>query len=245
MTVIRFIGDIHGKYLPYLELTYKAEKSIQVGDFGFGFGTLGAASYVDSMIERDRIIQGNHRMIRGNHDKPAEAMLSKYFIKDGTIEIVDGYKIMFIGGAASIDYMYRTEGVSWWRDEELSYEELENLIKIYEEEKPDILITHECPEFFAKDVMIPLVGGISDFKSRTRDALEEMYKIHSPKIHIFGHWHINLDFKSPLSRFTSLDGYSNTRFICLNELCYLDLDFSNLNADVNIMNMRIKQDRSY
>ena len=58
----------------------------------------------------------NHKFIRGNHDDPQACREHPYWIKDGLIE----NDIMYIGGAWSIDREYRTEGVSWWRDEELS-----------------------------------------------------------------------------------------------------------------------------
>lgn len=203
---IRFIGDIHGKYLPYLTLIEDVENSIQIGDFGLGFGSRGEPSYVDSLFKD---YPGDHRYIRGNHDSPSHCKQSTRWIPDGTVE----GNIMFIGGAASIDQAWRTEGKDWWADEELSIHRLHDMLNLYEMIKPEILVTHDCPEFLANEVMIPLVNGIKNFPSRTRDALDAMHHVHKPKIHLFGHWHYPLDID-----------YNGTRFICIPELSYIDLE---------------------
>jgi hypothetical protein len=148
-------------------------------------------------------------MIRGNHDDPDEAALSSHFIPDGTFE--DG--IMFIGGALSIDKHMRTEGVDYWSGEESSPMELETLIKKYDEVRPRIVVSHECPEFFAREVMIPLVGGFTGLKSRTRDAFDAMFEIHQPESWIFGHWHRD-----------HTEVYDGTAFTCLGICSTLDLE---------------------
>ena len=45
---------------------------------------------------------------------------------------------MYIGGAWSIDHAMRTEGLDWWRDEELAVMEFDRIAKIYEETKPRV-----------------------------------------------------------------------------------------------------------
>lgn len=204
---IRFIGDIHGSYGMYAIRVMGVPDSVQVGDFGFGFGQSGSATYIDNVLYK--YAQGSHRMIRGNHDNPDEMKKSNHFIPDGTIE----GNVMYIGGAASIDKHMRTEGVDFWSKEESSDEELEALVKLYGKTKPNILVTHECPEFFSDRVMVPLVGGIANFRSRTREAFDRMYIVHKPKIHIFGHWHKDVD-----------QVWGKTRMICLGIGSVLDLE---------------------
>lgn len=199
----RFIGDIHGKMLPYLGLLDECENSIQVGDFGFGFGAKGEAEFIDSMLDE---MPGNHRFIRGNHDSPKEAAKSPRWIKDGTIE----NDMMLIGGAHSIDRDYRIDGVSWWRDEELSHEELNGLISLYAFVQPKIMVTHTAPISIPRDHMGFKIFGNG---SRTELALDEMLHTHRPETWIFGHWHKDFDLY-----------IGRTRFICLNELNYIDLE---------------------
>ena len=208
---IRFIGDIHGKFEKYLPLIKGEIDTVQVGDFGIGFGYT-TAEFVDSMLSNFGSQNYTHRFIRGNHDDPGEASRSSHFITDGTVE----GDIMYIGGALSIDRAWRTEGIDWWSDEELSYSELQSMIDLYDKTRPRILVTHDCPDFFANEAMIPLVRGLKNHPSRTRDALDAMYAIAAPEIHIFGHWHHDVDYQDR--------GGTGTRFICLNELSYIDLE---------------------
>lgn len=202
-TSLRIVGDIHGKLHSFYDLL-DHPNVVQIGDFGMGFGPI-LAEAVDQRFDRP------FRFIRGNHDDPTECKKSVHWIPDGTVE--DG--VMYIGGALSIDRAYRTEGVSWWSDEELSVTELDNLIDEYEVIRPRIMITHDCPESIAIHVMIPSVNGFPSFPSRTRDAFEAMLSIHQPEMWIFGHWHHSLDW---------IDSGTGTRFICLNELEHIDVD---------------------
>jgi len=208
MSKIRFVGDIHGKVPQYLQTIEGTDESIQIGDFGLGFGTRGQAAVIDALIDQ---VPGRHRFIRGNHDSPDECLLSSHFIDDGRVE----GPMMFVGGASSIDREHRTEGIDWWPDEELSYERLLSIVDLYAEVRPPILITHECPEFFAVDHMIPLVRGNTNFPSRTRMALDAMYRVAQPKLHIFGHWHQDLYYRHYAT---------GTTLICLNELSFIDIE---------------------
>lgn len=185
----RFIGDVHGKMDRYLPLTYDVE-SIQVGDFGVGF--------VDIPI-----LKPEARFIRGNHDNPALCREHRNWIPDGTIE----GDTMFIGGAWSIDKAWRTPGISWWEDEELSIAEWDRVITTAINTRPRIMVTHDCPQ----SIVLPLFGA-KPIKTRTQQALDVILGEVRPEIWLFGHWHIDRD--------VVIDG---TRFICLGELQYIDL----------------------
>lgn len=127
---------------------------------------------------------------------------------------------MFIGGALSIDKAWRHEGYSYWSDEELSEQALDKLVAVYVHNKPDIMVTHECPESIAA-MIVQTISGVGNgetkldprFASRTRQAFERMFALHQPKLHIFGHWHIPFDYT-----------HEGTRFICLPELATIDVD---------------------
>lgn len=214
----RFIGDVHGKFGRYKTILNSPHKTIQVGDLGVGFRSHVTGGWTsnppfDTMVEKDA------RFIRGNHDNPECCRQHKRWIPDGQVED----NMMFIGGALSIDRAMRVEGYSWWPDEELSRDELNRMIDIYEHARPEIMVTHECPESIAAMI----VAGMRDlrsgsamkmdprFASRTRMAFEAMRQHRSfrPKLWLFGHWHLPFD--------RVVDG---TRFICLPELACLDVD---------------------
>lgn len=220
MRNIRFIGDIHGNFYQYLNLINSCDESVQIGDHGIGFvrrgkSVLDAYKYID--FQPYTPIEG-HRFIRGNHDHPAICKLHPSYINDGHYE--DG--MMFVGGALSIDKDWRIAGESWWPDEELSYEELQYIAGQYGVRKPNIMVTHECPESVSDILVAQLLGGRKfNFPSRTREVFDVMLTSHRPKLWIFGHWHVSFDM--------IIDG---TRFICLNELEAVDVKIDGDNIEV-------------
>ncbi len=219
MTVIRFIGDVHGKFDRYKRLIKDVPRSIQVGDMGVGFRHYGGPrdGEFSANPPYDAMRRGEHRFIRGNHDNPGACRRHSQWIPDGHIES----DMMFIGGAVSIDRAYRIEGYNWWPDEELSTPALHALVDLYIKVRPRIMVTHDCPEDVAVEIVrsIPVIGkpvnmGKLDpqFASRTRQALQSMWSAHSPKLWIFGHWHVPFDHV--------LNG---ARFKCLAELESYDI----------------------
>ena len=206
---MRYIGDVHGKWARYKNILKTCEESIQIGDMGVGFINLRTETKM-SNPPFDAMSKGNHRFIRGNHDNPDVCANHKYYIKDGHIE----NDTMFIGGALSIDKQYRTENIDWWAKEELCTEKLYDSYDEYVKIKPKIMITHDCPD----PIVNPLFGHFAKigYPSRTRQALGSMWEVHKPDLWIFGHWHYSID--------TTILG---TRFICLNELEYMDIDNNN------------------
>lgn len=205
----RLIGDVHGKFGPYKQIIKDSPPSIQVGDMGVGFFRWPHGE-PSTNPPHEKMVAGNHRFIRGNHDNPSVCKTQSQWIADGAIE--DG--VMFIGGGLSIDKAYRIEGYSWWPGEELSIAELNDLTDLYIKMRPRVMITHDCPEEVAAAMLhgIPLLGNEKvDFPSRTRQAFQSMWSAHSPELWVFGHWHKSFDHV-----------LRGTRFVCLAELEYRD-----------------------
>lgn len=203
MTKIRFIGDVHGKVEQYLYITALAcgldgKPTIQVGDFGVGF--------VPFPKNNMGWLSQNY-FIRGNHDDPIKSAAMPGYIADGFFDTKD--KIMFIGGAHSIDWRKRTIGRDWWPDEECSYEQLQGFIEKYSELKPKTMVTHDCPQSLVHYLNPYAVNDVN----RTRQALQAMLDVHRPELWVMGHWHTSFD--------QVIDG---TRFVCLNELEWKDIE---------------------
>jgi Icc-related predicted phosphoesterase len=177
MKQLNFIGDIHGDFTFHHTITTCLENSIQIGDYGIGFG--------DNPV----MDHPNHRFIRGNHDNYEEckSQYPKSFINDGTVEDTPIGKMMFLGGAFSIDKQWRTPGKDWWHTEEITLEKSYELIKIYKQTKPVIMVTHDLP----KSISIELFGhnNIKIEDNITNVTLDEMFMEHKPKYWIAGHWH--------------------------------------------------------
>lgn len=209
---MRIIGDIHGKFDEYrnMILNDRVKSSIQVGDFGIGFG---------NSIWHDRVNEfhksHDHRFIRGNHDFPKKCKKEMIgYIQDGFVE----NDVMYIGGAWSIDQSSRIEGISWWSDEQLSYTEFNKIIDIYSTVKPNVLITHDAPEEIALDMFIH--NRTKQYKTITSSALQVMFEIHQPKFWFFGHWHKTKEYDK-----------NGTHFHCLAELDYVDFNVNALSYE--------------
>lgn len=199
-----YIGDIHGKFEAYQEIIHGYENSVQIGDFGVGFQNDAAlAVTLEAMGTK-------HRFFRGNHDNYIQCQQYPQFIEDGTIE----GDTIYIGGAWSIDHAFRVEGVSWWRDEEVSNE---NWDRIYDSLENHWLarnritkfVTHDCPFFLYKSEGF---GYRKTLQSKTASFLEILFDEFKPDVWIFGHHHQSFRKK--------VDG---CEFICLNELEVLDM----------------------
>ena len=150
-------------------------------------------------------VKNKARFIRGNHDNPIVCRKHKQWIKDGHFE--NG--MMFIGGALSIDRSQRTEGFDWWRDEECSHDQFYQFMDKIEKEKPEIIVTHDCPLR-----VIPFIKGSHHGydNSRTQQALQAIFELHQPKLWVHGHHHVSFRM--------TIEG---TKFICLSELEILEI----------------------
>lgn len=216
----RIVGDIHGNFNEYsfynlgvgrtrhMGDPVPPERSIQVGDFGIGFYT----PYWHESVRDWMNANKGHRFIRGNHDDPAMCKTMPGYIEDGTIE----GDVMYVGGAWSIDKEWRTPGIDWWPDEELSYEELDKLVTKFGQVKPRVMITHDCPTEVAWEMFLSKGLGLGDnkqIKTRTGEAFQAMFDIHKPELWVYGHWHN--------TRRTNIKG---TEFQCLGELDFIDVE---------------------
>lgn len=188
-----FIGDVHGKFNEYDTVMKRGRDTFQVGDFGIGFPGYKPRSW-----------PMNHKFIRGNHDNPE--LCRKHPNYMGNF----GYRggLFFMGGANSIDKIYRTEGKDWWPDEQLSVEQLSDAIEQYERLKPSVLVTHMT----GLEVQQHLFDFSQVHTSRTLKALDIMWKNHQPKLWVFGHYHKSVD-----------TFYRGCRIICLNELDTIEI----------------------
>jgi predicted phosphodiesterase len=195
---MRIIGDVHGKHEAYLDLISNRKTSIQVGDFGFNYSVL------------DCVDSNNHKIIGGNHDNYDIINNYPHFLGDfGTFEN-DGISFFFVRGERSVDAHLRTEGVTWWKDEELSTQQGYAAVDAYEKCKPNVVISHGCPaELIPHFVTNP---AKQMYPSKTSQILDSMWSVHKPKFWIFGHHH---NSKSVL--------ISDCFCCCLDELECLDI----------------------
>jgi len=187
---MRIIGDVHGKYERYLNAINKTDFSVQLGDFGFDYSIL------------DNVDSNHHRIIAGNHDNYDYVGDYPHFLGNfGNVEF-NGFSFFFVRGGLSVDKAIRTEGINWWREEELNYKEMNDCQIEYEKVKPNMVLSHECPLFLINQV------ATNSFKienpSQTARFLEMLWKIHKPKLWVSAHHHTNKEFYICRTKFVSL-----------------------------------------
>jgi 3',5'-cyclic AMP phosphodiesterase CpdA len=197
---LRLIGDVHGKISDYLNITNDIEYSIQIGDLGFDYSGLEALNPL------------KHKVLAGNHDNYAKngnvfINQTPHFLGDYGVHTVPGIgSFFFVRGGRSIDRNMRIEGHSWWPDEELSYSEAFKALDLYNETKPNLVLSHECPasviDFMSDNELRSTIKP-----SLTANLLDNMFQSHQPRMWFFGHHHKH--FSTVINR---------TYFHCLQEL---------------------------
>jgi len=236
-----FLGDIHANF-SYLTWYIKHgkisnESIIQVGDYGLGFTSyendLKVQSELNNTLKKNNITLYT---IRGNHDNPYfwDGHLDGHFsnihyLKDYSVLNIEGFNMLFIGGALSIDRKYRLKqmqtAASYGRDIELYWfdepfildkEKMENIKNI------DIVVTHTSPDFCVpvnKFGFSPIVDEYAHYDKTLKDELieerktvTEMWNIlkknSNPRIYLYGHFHS--------SNFENIDG-CEFRLLGINE----------------------------
>ena len=222
-------GDIHGKLKTLVHDAverYKIEKAsiIICGDFGAGFESKQALDIeykkcLKRLEDNDITIYA----VRGNHDDPNYFKdPEKYnyprlkFLEDHHVYEIEGRTIYTIGGANSVDYLWRIDWNEvpahkakgkkiWWEDEDV--------VKLPVDKLPtntvDIVVSHEAPLSFSPIISRP--KGLDSIQYgkivETRSYLNEVLKTMNLKYWFYGHYH------------TSYSGsYNNIIWRCLNEL---------------------------
>lgn len=207
---LRFIGDVHGKQSEYTGIANKATYSIQLGDIGFNY------DWIQKHLPSD-----THKILGGNHDNYTVVdgkfvEQTPHFLGDFGIYTVPEFgDIFYVRGGNSIDKKYRKEGVNWWPLEEITYSQASQALALYEQVKPNFVITHECPtnllDYVGMSKEEALNWGIKP--SMTANLLQSMFELHQPEWWLFGHHHRDWEM--------TING---TKFRCLNELSYMDFD---------------------
>lgn len=105
-----------------------------------------------------------------------------YCPRGSTLTLLDGRKILFMGGASSIDKHWRTPGYDWFWQEDISYKDMEAL----PDEEIDIVISHTCPSSFLSTI---LPKDARKFNDPAYEYLEFILDKYKPKLWLFGHWH--------------------------------------------------------
>ncbi len=112
----------------------------------------------------------------------------------GQVFEIDGKTIFTFGGATSIDKFMRREGLSWWKQELPTYEELDEGIANLKRygNKVDYIITHSCSE---RALAYPQIRSSATLKLSCPESQMLSYIEENAECRrwYFGHFHIDAE----------------------------------------------------
>jgi len=187
---------------------------VQVGDWGYtwpGYQSNHSLHKLQKMLQKHDMpmlwLDGNHENYtdlqkRGfwQADKmcPFEDANLIQYIPRGHAWEWDGVVYMAMGGAFSIDQGSRVEGKSWWREELISYADLETAATTLDRiGKVDVFLSHDCPEGVEKlETYLELTSKefninykLDESSRSNRHALWQVVERAKPDLLIHGHYH--------------------------------------------------------
>lgn len=223
--MVIFVGDVHEKFtsLEYFIEQRGIENALIIvcGDFGMGFCNFDTYKVLFDIMNTNLDYKNNDLLIvRGNHDDPSYFERELVYgdriklVKDYSTVSVNGYNILCIGGATSIDMMDRTINIDWWPGEELVFNEIINEIRDI-----DFVVTHTAPVFCLPPLKYfhNIYEELNLKITEERKTLERVYvilKTNNPglKKWFYGHFHNSENYM-----------YDGVNFICLNELEFKEI----------------------
>lgn len=221
--IVALAGDWHGNLSCAREsirvLAGLGVKRIyHLGDFGVWPGPNGAY-FLDRL---DMVLKHFGMEIwvtPGNHeDYDQIAALTSPQIRSNITILPRGHRwthggrtFISLGGAPSIDFEHRTEGVSWWRAEMITLDEAET---VAESGHAEVMLTHDAPDGGTESVQRIIdtppdrnpwsAAGLA-YAAEGRELMNIAVQGVEPVIFAHGHYHVFDDtFDRPGTRFLSL-----------------------------------------
>lgn len=190
----------------------KDDTVIILGDFGVIWHSL-ANVYAQAFTDRPMLEELDHYgctfcFIDGNHenfDRLAElpdaplfggtvgqASEHVFHLRRGQVYEIEGKSFFCMGGAMSIDKAVRTEGVSWWRGENITTADMRRGIEALAARgsKVDYVLTHTPPERILRR-LLDVDAGHARLKDPNARLLDEFYETVKFKKWFFGHMHFD------------------------------------------------------
>jgi len=213
--MIYITGDTHGNIdirrlsidnFPDQRKMTKEDVVIICGDFGIIWKDNSEMRYwLDWLSEKSfttLFVDGNHENFNLLHQYPVidkyggkvgKINDSVFHLKRGQVYDIQGKTFLTFGGARSHDKAFRTEFVSWWKEEEPTYEEAIRAIKAIEEcqKNIDFVITHAPPYSIAEKLVEnnyddPTEVQMNVIRNRLREHKHD-YQWY------YGHYHLDRD----------------------------------------------------
>lgn len=190
-------------FFPEQKFMTKNDYVIICGDFGCVWNGSNSDKYWQRWFDNKNFttlfVDGNHEnfnlvkqypISEWNGGKVQFITPSIIHLMRGEIYNIDGHSFFAMGGASSHDIEFRTENISWWKDELPNDQEYENAFKNLEKHnnKIDFIISHCC-----SDNVQNMINS-----NYVHDKLTNFFRIIDETVEFkkwfFGHYHIDKDF---------------------------------------------------
>lgn len=188
------------------------DKLIHVGDFGLGLGPWNYERDVEQAAALAgvtlHIVPGNHdnhdlidelAADAGRRDEDGFAKLSEHvrFTPRAHTWQWEHRRFASLMGAYSIDQRWRTAGVDWWPQEEPTFADLGELLRLTEAKQIDVLIGHDVPAGTPTKSSFTLPPQLDAESRRTQALLAQAVQALQPPVVFSGHWHQRLTHEIP------------------------------------------------
>ncbi|GHT68782.1 hypothetical protein FACS1894110_17070 [Spirochaetia bacterium] len=125
-----------------------------------------------------------------------EILPNVYYMERGYIYNIDGMTLAVLGGGLSIDKAHRTEGLSWWPEEQWSFTEEKECLTRMEGQTVDYVLSHVAPNSIAQKLFHSELEYSGDkFIDRVAIFTDEIIKVLKYKQFYFAHWHFDRAIK--------------------------------------------------
>lgn len=226
--MIYITGDKHGEYQKVFEFCQKYDTSsddvmIALGDTGINYYDDERGKTLKEQLSKCHItffcIHGNHEnrpqnistykiaMFHGGIVFYEEEYPNILFAKDAQIYDFNGYKVMAIGGAYSVDKYFRLlHNFNWWSDEQPSDEVKREALRNIKDRHIDVLLTHTCPKkYIPYEAFIEGVNQ-SNIDFTTEEWLDQFTNLKLKKWYC-GHYHIDKKIDYMRFMFNDIEGF--------------------------------------
>ncbi|MCT1365047.1 MULTISPECIES: metallophosphoesterase [unclassified Microbacterium] len=204
---VAVVGDVHGNFR-WLDIVARAVQELapevttmlQLGDWAMDPDTTDEA-LDGTAIERIYVTLGNHEnwgqitpLLDAHPGAAVRVSKITWLLPRPGRLTIGGRSVLSLGGAVSVDRAWRQEGVSYWKDEEITSEHVKSAIA---GGPAEVMLTHEppagTPVRSVQEILRTNPMGFPDDALRdsanSRARVAKVWNIVYPELLIHGHMH--------------------------------------------------------